>query len=193
VVDPVIEPLWEGVHLLAHLRNGSVRLVDSEGDDVGREFAEITVGMAASIAAEEAVIDGWITDQATRSGEGLALINLQATKGVPLIRPPGVALAPVPEHDRPGTIAFIAVDLLSLDDQPLLDLPLLERKRLLDSIVVGNDLVRASPYVRPPLDRWLPSWQAVGFKGAVLKAANSRYVPGGATDEWTVAQPLPRR
>jgi ATP-dependent DNA ligase len=193
VVDPVIEPLWEGVHLLAHIRNGAVRLVDSEGDDVGREFAEVTVGIAASIAADEAILDGWITDQATRSGEGLALINLQATKGVPLIRPPDVALAPVPEHDRPGTIAFIAVDLLSLDDQLLLDLPLLERKRLLDSVVVGNDLVRASPYVRPPLDRWLPSWQAIGFKGAMLKAANSRYVPGRATDEWTVAQPLPRR
>jgi bifunctional non-homologous end joining protein LigD len=82
---------------------------------------------------------------------------------------------------------------LSLDGQSLLDLPLLERKRLLDSVVVGSDLVRASPYVRPPLERWLPSWQAVGFKGAVLKAANSRYEPGLATDQWTVAQPPQRR
>lgn len=193
VVDPVIEPLWEGVHLLAHLRGGVVRLIDSDGDDIGREFPEVAIGIAAAIAADEAVVDGWITNQATRSGEGLALLTLRATKGVPLIRPPGVTEAPVPEHDRPEAIAFIAVDLLSLDDQPIGDLPLLERKRLLDSVIVGSELVRTSPYVRPPLERWLPSWRAVGFKGAVLKAANSRYVPGAATDEWTVAQPLPRR
>jgi ATP-dependent DNA ligase len=193
VVDPVIEPLWEGVHLLAHVRDGIVRLVDGEGDDVNGEFAEIAVGIAAAIAAGEAVIDGWVTNQATRSGEGLALITVETSRGVPLIRPPSITTPRVAEHDRPGSIAFIAVDLLSLDDQLVLDLPLLERKRLLDSVVVGNELVRVSPYVRPPLERWLPSWQAVGFHGALLKAANSRYVPGAMTNEWTVAQPIPRR
>ena len=193
VVDPIIEPLWEGVHLLAHVRDRVVRLVDRDGDDLAREFAEITTGVSEAIAATEAVVDGWITNQATRSGEGLALITIDATRGVPLIRPPTVVAAKVPAHDRPQQIAFIAVDLLSLDDQPLLDLPLLERKRLLDSVVVGSELVRTSPYVRPPIERWLPSWQAVGFTGAVLKAANSRYVPGGATDEWSVTQPPRRR
>ena len=193
VVDPIIEPLWEGVHVLAHVRAGVVRLLDIEGDDISREFAEIAKALAEAIAADEAVIDGWLTNQATRSGEGLALITVETTRGVPLIRPPSVVTPKLPAHDRPESVAFIAVDLLSVDEQPLFDLPLLERKRLLDSLILGSELVRTSPYVRPPLERWLPSWQAVGFNGAVLKAANSRYEPGGATEEWTVAQPPPRR
>jgi ATP-dependent DNA ligase len=96
-------------------------------------------------------------------------------------------------HDRPAAIAFVAVDLLTLDGQVLFDLPLLERKRLLESAIVESELVRTSPFVRPPLERWLPSWNALGFTGAMLKAANSRYVPGGLADDWSVAQPLGRR
>ena len=94
-------------------------------------------------------------------------------------------------HDRENLVAFVAVDLLRLDGEELLDVPLLERKRLLEQVVAAGDLVRVTPFVRPPLEGWLNSWKAAGFAGAILKAANSRYVPGRETDEWYVA--LPRR
>lgn len=193
VTDPIVEPLWEGVRVLVHAKERAIRLIDEDGDDVGREFAIIVEALRDAIAAGDAVLDGWVTDQATRSGEGLALATVEAPRGMGLFRAPRpVPPRPVP-HDRPGTIAFVAVDMLVLDGTELLDLPLLERKRLLESVVLESELVRTSPFVRPPLERWLPSWQAIGFKGAVLKAANGRYAPGSVADDWFVTRPLQRR
>lgn len=193
MVDPIIEPLWEGVHVLVHAHDSDVRLIDDQGYDVGREFGAIAEALAHDVAAGQAVLDGWLTNQATRTGAGLALVPMEAPRGMGLFRAPKPGPPRIVPHDRPATIAFVAVDLLLLDGQVLFDLPLLERKRLLDSVIVGSELVRTSPYVRPPLERWLPSWNAVGFTGAMLKAANSRYVPGGLADDWSVAQPLTRR
>jgi len=193
VVDPIIEPLWEGVHVLAHAHGRDVRLIDDQGYDVGREFGAIADALAQGVAAAQAVLDGWLTNQATRTGQGLALVPMEAPRGMGLFRAPKPGPPRIVPHDRPATIAFVAVDLLVLDGQVLFDLPLLERKRLLESAIVGSELVRTSLYVRPPLERWLPSWNAVGFTGAMLKAANSRYVPGALADDWSVAQPLARR
>jgi ATP-dependent DNA ligase len=193
VVDPIIEPLWEGVHVLAHAQGRDVRVIDDQGYDVGREFADISEALGQDLAAGQAVVDGWLTNQATRTGQGLALVPMEPPRGMGLFRAPKPGPPRIVPHDRPTEIAFVAVDLLVLDGQVLFDLPLLERKRLLDSVIVGSELVRTSLYVRPPLERWLPSWNAVGFTGALLKAANSRYVPGRLADDWTVAQPLARR
>lgn len=193
IIDPVIEPLWEGIHVLAHVEDGAARMIDTDGQDVGREFDAIAEALGTDVAARDAVLDGWLTQQATRSGEGLALVPMEAPRGFGLLRPVRPGDPRIPPHDRPGAIALIAVDLLALDDEVLLDLPLLERKRLLDSVILGSELVRSSPFVRPPLERWMPSWRAVGFKGAVLKAVNSRYVPGGLAEDWSVVQPIARR
>ena len=88
---------------------------------------------------------------------------------------------------------FIAVDLLRVDGTSLLDVPLLERKRLLESVMVPGRLVRVSSHVRPPIDSWVATWKAMGLRGGILKAANSRYHPGDDTVEWRIVERLNRR
>ena len=78
-------------------------------------------------------------------------------------------------------VAFVAIDLLRLDGDSLLDVPLLERKRLLDSVVAPSDLVRVGAYVRPPLQTWISTWRRLGFVGLSYRAANSRYHPARST------------
>ncbi len=91
-----------------------------------------------------------------------------------------------------GPLAFVAVDLLAVDDQDLLDVPLLERKRILDSVVEENLLVRRTPYVREPLTTFINSWRAAGFGELAYKDPNSRYRPGDPNDGWALAS-MPRR
>ena len=91
---------------------------------------------------------------------------------------------PIPGKD----VAFVALDLLTVDGLRLFDIPLLERKRLLESVVRQSPLVRLGPWVTPPIDAWLRTWRASGFKGAMLKSANSRYVPGTRTQDWAVIE-----
>ncbi|OGN88022.1 MAG: hypothetical protein A2X23_12665 [Chloroflexi bacterium GWC2_73_18] len=191
IVDPIIEPLWDGNHVLVHFQAGRVRLVDAGGKDVGRDFPLIVTAVREAISADDAVIDGWLSDQPTRTGVGVVPVAVETPRGMGLIRPQRPGPAPELPHDRENLVAFVAVDLLRLDGEELLDVPLLERKRLLEQVVAAGDLVRVTPFVRPPLEGWLNSWKAAGFAGAILKAANSRYVPGRETDEWYVA--LPRR
>ena len=95
----------------------------------------------------------------------------------------------IPE-DEP--VDLVVVDLLWLDGQWLLDVPLLERKRILESVVPAGDLVRPGIHVRQPIDGWVGSWRAQGFAGLTFRAANSRYRPGQTVKDWATA-PMPRR
>ncbi|HYM83181.1 MAG TPA: hypothetical protein VEY67_03395, partial [Candidatus Dormibacteraeota bacterium] len=97
--------------------------------------------------------------------------------------------APVAPGDE---LVLVAIDLLALEGEPLLDIPLLERKRLLDSVLEPSHLVRLGAYVRPPIDPWIGSWRAQGFHAIAFKDANGRYRPGERADDWAVSN-IPQR
>jgi ATP-dependent DNA ligase len=92
----------------------------------------------------------------------------------------------------PVAIALVAVDLLALGDEPLLDIPLLERKRLLESVLREGPRIRRTPFVREPAGSFIITWRSLGFGGLAYKEANSRYRPGAANDDWSLI-PMPRR
>ncbi len=196
IADPVIEPLWRGTRVLAHL-DASRRapdggtwcvILDDAGEDASDLEPAVTAALRAAVTAADAVIDGYLTDQATRSGENVSLVSIGRRSGnIVTGHRIDADVAPPLDDGQPRPVAFVAVDLLRLDGQDLFDVPLLERKRLLDSLVAVGDLVRLSPYTRPPVDAWMRTWRAAGFAGVMLKAANSRYRPGAETDQWTVA------
>ena len=192
VLDPIIEPLWEGLRVLVHFDGGGpdgsprVELRDDEGLNVTRRFDELVGALAMAVTAFDAVIDGFLTDQATATDIGTAIVpQAQASPvGMLLSQAPQLTVGPRPERREGTAVAFVAIDLLRVDGQSLLDLPLLERKRQLESLIVQGELVRVSVFARPPVALWLNSWKSAGFRGAMLKAANSRYEPGGLTTEW---------
>ena len=202
MANPLIEPMWEGLHVLAHVEaadrsisgEATCVLIASDGEDVSDVEPAVTSALARALQASDAVLDGYVTDQATRRGEGISLAAAPRTRGnfiTGMRVEPDVAPADGGDPDRP--LAFVAIDLLRVDGQDLFDVPLLERKRILDSVLEPRERVRVSPYTQPPLKPWLDSWRASGFRGAMLKAANSRYVPGRETDDWTDALASDRR
>jgi hypothetical protein len=208
ITDPLVEPAWDGLHVLAHLGTSeaapaapspdaapSVMHIDLLGEDVTLEEPEVVRALAHSLLAIDAVVDGFLTRQATRGGEG-ATLSLRAdvsSLGTLISRRADVDVRRRDSElpDEPS-VAFVAVDLLRIDGQELFDVPLLERKRLLESALRADELVRISPFARPPLQPWLVTWKAAGFGGVMVKAANSRYRPRTLTDEWTLVTRLGR-
>jgi ATP-dependent DNA ligase len=171
--NPVAEPAWNGTRVIVHFREaeradewGSVEVLDEHGADAQPAAPRAFDQLRRSIVAAEAVLDGVITDQSLDSGVSMEFDEGRAALGKDL--------------------AFVALDLLSVDHQTLFDVPLLERKRLLEGVIQQNPLVRLSPWITPPIEPWLRTWRDAGFRGAVVKAANSRYVPGSATAEWAI-------
>jgi hypothetical protein len=173
--NPIAEPIWNGTRVLAFFRDaenpnewGDVEVLDEEGTDARPLAARAFDVLRRSIVANEAVIDGIITDQTIDPG-----VSMEFDGGRP---------------DVGTDLAFVAVDLLRIDHQTLFDIPLLERKRLLEGLIQQSPLVRLSPWITPPIHPWLRTWRGAGFKGAIVKGANSRYVPGSKTIEWVVVE-----
>jgi ATP-dependent DNA ligase len=204
VHDPLIEPLWNGTRVLAHIAAGATTMFDDEGAELAED--EIAAAVADSVAAFDAVVDGYLTSDPARTGEGIVLSSgVEAPSAVQMTRQLLIGGSPdrdarvealrgdEPEPEQLGEhLVFVAVDLLALDGAALLDVPLLERKRLLDAVVAEAELVRLGIHVRPPIDPWLATWRSLGFRSLVYKAANSRYRPGEPNQAWA-AVAIPTR
>ena len=203
IVDPMVEPLWSGTRVIVHYRDsdehdqwGDIEVIDEYGEDAGEDAPMALDFLRRSVLAAEAVIDGVITTQATGGGEGLSVVLSGRTKPLQRMFIGGpasdVTFEPPKDYRHEGQPAFVALDLLSLDNQQLFDVPLLERKRLLEATISESELVRLSPVVRPPLRQWFATWRSAGFKGLIIKASNSRYEPGAQTSQWATVERMPR-
>ena len=197
IADPVIEPMWRGDRVLVEVDDGNVTVRDPEGKEDETEPV-ILAQLAEAVRTESVVLDGYLTYMATQPQASLAIGTEVPTAGQMAtqmfvgkgfrsrVNRPAEQLEEkheVPDHP----LAFVAIDLLVLDGQSLLDIPLLERKRLLESVLAESELVRRTAFVRPPVDAWLASWRSMGFRELAYKAANSRYVPGERNNDWAIA------
>ncbi len=202
ISNPIIEPLWRGTRVLAHFRatpdgprQGNVELRDSDGVDVSSDFALEAEALESAICANDAVIDGILTDQAMASGLGIGIVTRAEIRPLGMLIGKGaeITVAPPREQERNLEVAFVALDLLYVDGEPFINVPLLERKRQLEGLFVPSDLARISPYVRPPIAQWLNSWKSAGFSGVVMKASNSRYRPADVQREWAIIERVAQR
>lgn len=206
IANPLCEPLWFGRRVLLEISGQAVEIRDEAGEPLAG-YAELRAAAAASGLAAELVADGYLLPAPLRDTVGIAVdtgmdaIPKPAELGRRMFLGSGgrkrrearenaearrVAVPPT------SPAAFVAVDLLWLDGESLLDVPLQERKRLLDSVLAEHDLIRRTVVVRPPIEGWFAQWKALGFREVAYKAANSRYEPGAASPDWATA-PIPRR
>jgi hypothetical protein len=206
VLDPLIEPLWTGVRALAAICGDEALLADEAGAPIDGQ-PDVGVALAEAARAGQLIVDGFLTKLAARDGSGVFVAMDDLPSASAMVVRPLLGVRPTRAQDAikemeaaraartfgpDDTVTFVAIDLLRLDDESLLDVPLLERRRLLESVLDESDLVRRGIFVRPPIDAWIGSWRALGFAGISYRSANSRYRPGQVTEEW-VTTPMPRR
>jgi ATP-dependent DNA ligase len=153
------------------------------------------------------VLDGFLTKLEPRDGGGVFVSMDSLPSASQMASRPLLGIRPTRAEDAVKALEdareartfgpddevwFVAIDLLWLDGESLLEVPLLERRRLLESVLAESDLVRRGIFVRPPVSAWLGSWRSLGFMGLSYKAANSRYRPGTASSDWITVS-MPRR
>ena len=147
VVDPVIEPLWTGIRALAAVEAGVATLVDEAGDEIhGR--ADVATALTEAALAEGLVVDGFLTKLAARDGSGVYVAMDDLPSASQMVSRPLLGIRPTRAEDAikaldavrdartfgpDDTVRFVAIDLLWLEGEPLLDVPLPERRRLLES------------------------------------------------------------
>jgi hypothetical protein len=203
--DAIVEPLWEGPRMLLGVEDG-VAAPFHEGTRLGGPAAVLEQLLAVSTGSA-LVLEGHLTEQALATGEGATIVirekppgtvtrllgNLGTGKRDKMIQAKEAAAAAAKKTEQvvsgaAGPLAFVATDLLWLDGDALLDVPLLERKRLLDSAIGESELVRKTAFVRPTATGSLIGWKALGFRTLAYKAANGRYRPGEPNDGWAIVE-----
>jgi ATP-dependent DNA ligase len=207
ITNPVCEPLWGGRRVMVELRDGAVAIRGTDGEEV-EGYDDLRAAILDAAFADELLIDGALLPAPLRDTEGARVRVGMDSVETPVDRAKHMfigesplaskrdALARADEARLPAPgdepAALVATDLLWIDGQSLLDVPLLERKRVLDSALDERELVRRTMVVRPPVESWFAQWRALGFEEVTFKGANGRYRPGKVSEDWTVVV-MPRR
>ena len=168
----IFEPKWDGVRALATCMDETV-LLSRNLRDISVSYPELAK-LHQQTVAFEAVLDGEIVAMAggRPSFERLQnRINLQNERDI------ARAAKEIP-------VTYVAFDLLYLDGRSLLSEPIEERKRLLEEILVCNDVVEVSPYVEEEGNALYAAVSAQNLEGIVAKRLGGPYRPGKRTRDW---------
>ena len=151
------EPKWDGFRSIAFVDGDDVSLQSRNGRDLTRYFPELRFTPGRYVLDGEIVIHG---------ESGRQEFDLLGQR----IHPAKSRVARLAE-ETPAV--FIAFDVLSRDDDVLMELPYLERRAILEEIVA--DPVELTPMVRTAAEaeRWLQE-----AEGVIAKEAAAVYKPG---------------
>jgi len=151
------EPKWDGFRAIAFVDGDEVRLQSRNGRDLTRYFPEL------KFAAGRYVLDGEIVIHGESGRQEFDLLGQR-------IHPAASRVARLAE-ETPAV--FIAFDVLSRDDDVLMELPYLERRTVLEELVEAP--VELTPMVRTPeeAEHWLRD-----AEGVIAKEAAAGYKPG---------------
>jgi bifunctional non-homologous end joining protein LigD len=162
------EVKWDGMRVLADVREGAVRLWSRNENDATVSFPEL-----AALPVENALLDGEVVAFADGGPSFAALAERMH----------------VSRADRAQRLAermpvtLLVFDLLRLDDRELIDEPLSVRRDALTALDLNDDRWQTPPaYDDGPMlfDATLQQ----GLEGIVSKRLTSRYRPGQRSKDW---------
>ena len=155
------EVKFDGYRAVAYIRGGECRLVSRNDNDLTERFPDVAKALVKAVKSPNAVVDGEVTriDPAGRT----SFSELQ---------------------QGTGPLVYYAFDLLELDGEPLVELPLAERKarleRLLDRRVKNVALSQGFD----DGDALFEVAREQKLEGVVAKRVESTYKPGRRTRDW---------
>lgn len=161
--DPefLYEIKWDGYRIISHAQKGMVRMDSRSALDYTKKYPPLV--KALKELNHDVILDGEVV---VFNAEGL---------------PDFDALQKYNGHDTP--ITYCVFDLLWLDGYNLTQLPLVERKQILQSLVAGNETIRFSDSFEngPALYEQMLERE---LEGIVAKKKDSTYNEGERASNW---------
>lgn len=163
------EMKWDGVRALAYVLDTRLRLFARSGREITGIYPELAA-LATAVPAETAIVDGEIVAFDANGKPSFAALQ---TRMHGLER----GVTPVP-------IAYLAFDVLYLNDTALLDRPYAERRSLLETLDLAGPNWQTPPTFEGLGEAALQTSQAQGLEGVVAKRLDSTYEPGRRAPHW---------
>jgi bifunctional non-homologous end joining protein LigD len=161
--DWEFEIKWDGYRIVATVAGGETELRTRKEQDYTQRFANVAKELAKALKTPDAVLDGEVC---ALDEEG---------------RPSFSAM----QQAKPGTpIVYYVFDVLEVDGEPVLDLPLSERRKRLRKLLDGRN--RTVVFSEPFDDgrALLAAAEERRLEGIMGKRLDSRYLPGKRTRDW---------
>jgi bifunctional non-homologous end joining protein LigD len=161
--DWEFEIKWDGYRIVATVSGGEVQLRTRKEQDYTERFANVAKELAKALKTPDCVVDGEVC---ALDEEG---------------RPSFSAM----QQAKPGTpIVYYVFDLLEVDGEPVIDLPLSERRSRLKKLLDGRNrtAVFSQPFDDGPA--LLAAAKERRLEGIMGKRVDSRYLPGKRTRDW---------
>jgi len=159
----LFEVKWDGFRALARVTQGEATLKSRQGNDLTQRFPTIAKEIPKAVKTPDCVLDGEICalDEQGRSSFSLM------------------------QQGKPGTpLVYFVFDLLELEGEPLVDLPLTERRKRLEKLLDRrNKTVRLSEVFEDG-DGLYEAAKQQRLEGIMAKRADSRYAVGRRTRDW---------
>jgi bifunctional non-homologous end joining protein LigD len=154
------EPKWDGYRAVAYVRAGEAKLVSRNGNDLTQRFASVTKELAKALRTPDAVVDGEVVALDEHGQASFSAMQQGSTR-----------------------LAYEVFDVLEADGDPLVDLPLSERRARLEKLLARNPVVQLSGSFKDG-EALLEAAREQGLEGVMAKRPASRYAEGRRTGDW---------
>src|SRR5438874_3860091 len=157
------EVKWDGYRALARIAGGEATLTSRNGNDLTQRFSSVAKALEKAVKTPHCVLDGEVCalDESGRSSFSAM------------------------QQGKPGTpIVYYAFDVLEVEGEALVDLPLVERrKRLVQLLDKRNRTVRLSESFDDG-EALLVAAKEQELEGIIAKRLDSRYAVGKRNRDW---------
>ncbi len=155
------EPKWDGFRAIVTVVGGEVRFTSRNDNDLTERFSDLARSSRLAIRTADAVLDGEICALDNSGRSRFSLLQESA-----------------------GRLALVLFDILELDSEPLVELPLTDRREHLEAVC---DATRGTAIVSPQFDdgeALLVAAREQQLEGVVAKRRDSTYQPGRRSSDW---------
>jgi bifunctional non-homologous end joining protein LigD len=157
------EVKWDGYRAITTVAGGEAALTSRKGNDLTTRFSGVAREIPKAVKTPDCVLDGEVCalDESGRSSFSAM------------------------QQGKPGTpIVYYVFDVFEIDGEPVIDLPLVERRKRLEGLLDRrNKTVRLSETFDDG-KALLDAAKQQHLEGIMAKRLDSRYLPGKRTRDW---------
>ena len=159
----LFEVKWDGIRLVSFIDDGKLSLQTRAGRSVDAEYPQLQA-MTRLVSARQAVLDGEVV---VLDEEGRPSFQLLQNRGT-----------------DPRPMLYVVFDIVYMDGQSLVRVPLEDRKRLLRNVVRDADVLKYSEHVLGEGKAFYQAAKQKRLEGIVAKLRDSPYQPGVRSSSW---------
>jgi DNA ligase-1 len=168
----LIEPKYDGERLIAEGDENKISLWTRRHIEVSSKFPEIVEALKNNIKSDNWVLDGELTVEG--GFRQLLKRNVEDKFKISIL-----------SRKIPAT--YNLFDILQLEDEDLLSIPLIERKEKLLKAVHFDETINIVPFQEVNSETWKEKFNDYlkqGFEGTVIKNTYSEYESGKRSSNW---------